>query len=215
MGEVTRDGRETPGPVESDGTRAGMLERRPVHQGRIVDLSVDRVRFPDGSEGEREVVRHRGAAAVLAFFGEPGEPDADVLMLRQYRYAAGRELLELPAGMPEGEESWEACAARELEEETGWRAGRLRRLTRIFTTPGFTNEVIHLFAGWELERGRSGLDDDEFLETVRVPFSRAIEWVREGRVEDGKSVSAILYGALFLGTGTVDGARGEDRPTDS
>ena len=157
------------------------------------------MRFPDGSTGEMEMVHHAGAAAVLPLAGDPEDDDPDVLLLRQYRYASGGYLYEVPAGMPDRPgEPWEECAARELEEETGWRAGRLLPLTRIYTTPGFCDEVIHLFLATELTPGESQLDEDEFLEVVRLPLSRALEWVRDGTVVDCKSVATLLYAALFL-----------------
>ena len=188
------------GPVPAEEGGPGTLDRRVVHDGRIVELSIDTVRFPDGSTGELETVRHRGAAAVLPLFGRPGDDDPEVLLLRQYRYATGGELYEVPAGMPEERDgSWEATAARELEEETGWRPGRLRRLTRIFTSPGFCDEVIHLYVGWELEEGSAGRDRDEYIDVLRVPLSRALAWVEEGRIVDGKSVATLLYAASFLG----------------
>lgn len=177
-----------------------------MFEGRIVKLSLDTVRFPDGSTGELEMIRHPGASAVLPFVTSPREPDPEVLLLRQYRYAAGGELYEVPAGLPLGpDESWDACAHRELEEETGRRAGRLEPLTRIFTTPGFTDEMIRLYAGWELQEGETNLDDDEFVEVVRMPFSQAVEMVRDGRIVDCKSVATILYAACFLVDEAADG----------
>ncbi|MBW3533763.1 MAG: NUDIX hydrolase [Gemmatimonadetes bacterium] len=147
-----------------------------------------------------EMIRHPGASAVLPVVGSLDEDDPDVLLLRQYRYASGGYLYEVPAGIPdEPGEPWEQCARRELEEETGWRAGALRHLTRIYTTPGFCDEVIHLFLATDLEPGTSHLDEDEFLEVVRIPFSRALEWVRDGTVVDCKSVATLLYAALALG----------------
>lgn len=177
----------------------GRIGSRTVHDGRIVHLSLDRVRFPDGSVGELEVVRHAGAAAVLPVVDGLHREDPEVLLVRQYRYAAGGEIYEVPAGMPDREgESWEACARRELEEETGHRAGTLRRLTRILTTPGFTDEEIHLFLATDLSRGTASRDADEFLEVHRMPFSRAVRMVREGEVVDGKSIATILYAAHFV-----------------
>lgn len=190
-----------PRPAGDDGG-PGTLDSRPIHDGRIVHLSMDRVRFPDGSEGELEMIRHAGASAVLPLMGDPGARDPDVLLIRQYRYAAGGEIYEVPAGMPEPEDaSWEATAARELLEETGYRAGRLRYLTRIYTTPGFTDEVIRLYLATELEAGEPNRDRDEFVEVERVPLSTAVAWVMEGRIEDGKSIVTILFAARVLGDG--------------
>lgn len=188
---------------EGDAVEPGLLERRPVHQGRLLRLSLDRVRFPDGSEGELEMVRHPGASAVLPVVGSLDAPDPEVLLVRQYRYASGGYLYEVPAGMPdEPGEPWEACAARELEEETGARPGTLEVMTRIYTTPGFCDEVIRLYVASELEDGEPGRDADEFMEVVRVPFARAVEMVRSGEIVDCKSVAAILYARCFV----LDGA---------
>lgn len=174
------------------------IDRRPVHRGRVVDLSVDTVRFPDGSVGELEFIRHAGASGVLPVIGSLADPDPEILLIRQYRYAAGGVIWEIPAGLPDREgEPWDEVARRELEEETGWRAGRLEPLTRIFTTPGFTDEVIRLWVATGLEPGEGTLDHDEFLEVVRLPFSRALQMVRDGIITDAKSVAAILYAASF------------------
>lgn len=177
----------------------GRIGRTPIHDGRRIRFSVDRVRFPDGSEGDLEFIRHPGASAILPVLGDVSEPDPEVLLLKQYRYAAGGFIIEVPAGCPDQTgEPWETVASRELEEETGWKAGKLTSMTRIFTTPGFTDEVIHLFVATELERGTSNLDQDEFLEVLRVPFSQAVAWVKDGQITDCKSVATILYAAQFV-----------------
>ena len=181
---------------EDQGARVGS---RTVHDGRVVHLSIDTVRFPDGSLGEMEFVRHRGAAAVLPIFGEPGDADPDVLLLRQYRYAAGGEIYEIPAGIVEEGESWEECARRELEEEAGLTAATLLPLTTIHTTPGFTNERIRLFAALGLGEGRTRLDRDEFLQTVRMGLAQALELARSGELTDAKSLVALLHYSSFLG----------------
>ena len=178
--------------------RSARLGTTVIHDGRVVHLSVDTVRFPDGSVGSLELVRHRGAAAVLPVLGDPGDPDPDVLLLQQYRYAAGGVIHEVPAGIIEPGESWEECARRELEEEAGVRAGTLVRLTTIHTTPGFTNEEIHLYAAFDLSEGTARTDEDEFLRVERMPLSGALELARSGGLTDAKSLVAILYAARFL-----------------
>ncbi len=193
--------------VTGGAVRPGRLETRMVHDGRIVHLSVDKVRFPDGSTGELELVHHAGAAAVLPVVGSLADPDPEVLLLRQYRYAAGGYLWEVPAGMPrEPGEPWDECARRELEEETGRKAEVLEPLTRIFTTPGFSDEVIRIYLATGLSEGTSELDEDEFLEVVPVPLSEAVAMVERGEVADCKSIAAILYVAHFRRAGRWGGS---------
>jgi ADP-ribose pyrophosphatase len=186
-----------------DGTRpeeaTGRLDSRPVHDGRVVHLSVDTVRFPDGSVGELEMIRHSGAAAVLPVFGLRTESDPEVLLIRQYRYAAGGYLYEVPAGRPDRPgEDWEVCARRELEEETGYVAGSLERLTGIYTTPGFTDELIHLFVAYDLSEGALAREVDEFIELVRIPLSSALGLIRDGDITDGKTICTLLFAHAFF-----------------
>ncbi len=162
-------------------------------------LSVDTVRFPDGSTGELDMIQHSGAAAVLPFIASAEESDPEILLLRHYRYASGGYLFEIPAGLPSGpEEPWEDCARRELEEETGHRASRMAPLTRIHSAPGFTDTVVHLYLAEGLTPGESRLDEGEFLEVLRMPFSRALAMVRDGEITDAKTVAALLYAAAFV-----------------
>jgi len=181
----------------------GLIARRPVYRGRIVDLSLDTVRFPDGSTGQLEFIRHSGAAAALPVLDDPAAPDPRIMLIRQYRYASGGELLEVPAGRPDRPgEDWEVCARRELEEETGLVAGRLVPLTTIYTTPGFCDERIHLFLALDLSPGTASLDQDEFLEPVVLPLSDALARVRAGEITDAKTVCTLLHAASFaLGGG--------------
>ena len=183
----------------SENVQPGMISSRPIHDGRIVHLSIDTVRFPNGSIGELEMIRHSGAAAVLPVLSDPSGPDPQILLIRQYRYAAGGYMLEVPAGRPDRPgEDWELCARRELEEETGLVAGQLTYLTSIFTTPGFTDELIRLYMATDLTSGTSRLDHDEFVEPVALTMSQALEKIRTGEINDGKTMCTLLYAAGFL-----------------
>lgn len=192
-------GAEGPAAEDSPPSHPDRISREVIFDGRVVHLGVDEVRFPDGSTGELELIEHSGAAAVLPVLEEDGEPDPEILLVRQYRYAAGGYLYEVPAGTRDPEDgSWEECARRELEEETGYVAGRLTHLTRIFTTPGFTDEVIHLYLARGLSKGEVRRDRDEFMEVVRIPFSRALGMIRDSEIVDAKSIVTLLHAASFV-----------------
>jgi ADP-ribose pyrophosphatase len=158
---------------------------------------VDRVRFPDGSEGEMEMVRHSGASAVLPFLTDPAGDDPQLLLIRQYRYAANGFLYEVPAGRLEPNEAAEACARRELLEETGCTAERIEHVYTFFTTPGFTDEKIHAFIATGLVRGTAHLEADEFVEVATVSLARALQMVRAGEIVDAKTALTLLYVAGF------------------
>lgn len=174
------------------------LATRRAYTGRVISLDVDTVRFPDGSQGELEIIRHPGAAAVVPLASDPSGSDPTVLMLRQYRYAAGGPLWEIPAGRLGAGEAPEACARRELQEEAGVVAGRLERLTTIWTTPGFTDEAIHLFWATDLKAVPQAPEPDEFIEVAPRPLSDVLAAIREGEVRDAKTIVAILYMAGFI-----------------
>ncbi len=174
------------------------LARRRIYSGRVVNLDVDTIQYPDGSTGELEMIRHPGAAAVLPFASDPRGADPTVLLIRQYRYAAGGPLLEVPAGRLDPGEEPAACARRELREEVGVTAGRVERLTTIWTTPGFTDERIHLFWAAELTAGDHAREPDGCIEDVPTPLSQTLALVRGGEICDGKTVAAILYMAGFI-----------------
>ena len=173
------------------------LATRRVYSGKVVRLDVDRVQFPDGTEGELELIRHPGAAAVVPCASDPAGPDPTILMIRQYRYAAGGELWEVPAGTLAPGESPEECARRELTEEAGVEARHLERLTSIWTTPGFTNEEIHLFWAHGLTAGQAAREPDEFIEVVPRQLSDVLSGIKSGQIRDAKSIVAILYMAGF------------------
>ena len=175
------------------------LTTRRLHTGKVINLDVDQVRFPDGSSGELEIVRHPGAAAVVPVASDLGSADPTLLMIRQYRYATGGELWEIPAGRlaHPGEEP-EACARRELQEEVGVTAGKVQRLTTVWTTPGFTDEAIHLFLATELTPTAPSREADEFIDVVPKALSEVLEMVGRGEVCDAKTVVGILYMAGYI-----------------
>ena len=168
-----------------------------VYQGKLIDLTVDRITTASGIQAVREVVVHPGGAAVLPVF-----PNGDVLLVEQFRYPMRRALLELPAGKIETGELPEETAARELEEEVGYRAGRLEKLGAFYTTPGFCTELLHLFLARDLQPGRSGGDEDEELLVHRYSLNELHRLVRLGEIVDAKT----LIGLHFL---LVDSAEQE------
>lgn len=174
-----------------------LLSSSRLYSGRIVNLDLDTVRFPDGSTGQLEILRHSGASAVVPFLEPPGDADPRVMLIRQFRHAADGFIWEVPAGRLDGGESPETCAARELEEETGMRARRLERLTTIHTTPGFTDERIHLFLAEGLEPGAEHREADEFMELHTLRWSEVMRLVRDGAVVDGKTLVSLMYVQCF------------------
>ena len=174
------------------------LATRRAYTGKVVRVDVDTVRFPDGSTGELELIRHPGAAAVIPCASDPAGGNPIILMIRQFRYAAGGPLWEIPAGTLAPGEAPEDCAHRELREETGVAAERMERLTSIYTTPGFTDEVIHLFCAQGLTQGVTARERDEFIEVVPRPLADVLTAIRDGEIRDAKTVVAILYMAGFI-----------------
>ncbi len=174
------------------------LASRRIYTGRVVRLDVDMVRFPDGSTGELELIRHPGAAAVVPCASDPRGPDPTILLIRQFRYATGGMLWEVPAGTLDPGEDPEACARRELAEEAGVTAAELRRLTSVWTTPGFTDEVIHLYMATGLTTGTPARERDEFIEVVPQPLSQVLNRIKDGEIRDAKTIVAILYMAGFV-----------------
>ncbi len=169
-----------------------------AYTGRVVNLDVDTVRFPDNSIGRLEMLRHPGASAVVPFLGDPRSPNPEILLIRQFRHAADRFIWEIPAGRIDAGESPETCARRELEEETGMTTEVLEPLTSIYTTPGFTDEVIHLFLAQGLEKGQHRREADEFMELHTRCWSEVMDLIRRGEIHDGKTLSALLFVQCFL-----------------
>ena len=178
-------------------TEAGKVESRRVYTGKIISVDVDTVRFPDGSTGELEMIRHPGASAIVPFLSDPRGEDPQVLMIRQYRYAADNYLYEIPAGRLDQGENPRDCAVRELKEETGCTAEHFDHLLTMYTTPGFTDEKIHLFMATGLVAGETKHEVDEFLDLHPMRLSRALEMVEAGEIQDAKTVIGLLFAAGF------------------
>jgi len=164
----------------------------------VLDLDVDRVRFPDGSVGELEIIRHPGASAIVALLDPSDAADPRVLLIRQYRYATDGFIYEIPAGRLDTGESPESCAGRELREETGYTAEKLERVFSMYTTPGFTDERIHVFLATGLTPGASQREPDEFVEVMPTPLSQVLAMIRDNVLTDAKSALGILYVAGYV-----------------
>ena len=157
-----------------------------LYTGKVVTLNIETVALPNGLTIDLEVVRHPGAAAVV-----PITEDGAVVLIRQFRHAAGGFIYEIPAGKLHSGEDPRSCATRELEEEIGYKPGQLMLLSSIFTAPGFTDEVIHVYKATGLTKGRQHLDRDEVLEVVEVSLEEAIGMIRAGTIRDAKTIVGL------------------------
>jgi len=157
-----------------------------IYKGRIVTLNLETVTLPNGATVELEVIHHPGAAAVV-----PMKDDRTVILIRQYRHAVGGYIYEIPAGKLHPGEDPLVCAQRELEEEIGYKAGVLDHVTSAYTTPGFTDEVIHIYKATQLQRGQQNLGHDEVLEIAEFPLEKTIAMIREGVIQDAKTIVGL------------------------
>lgn len=171
-----------------------MNARRSLYQGQVVDLGIEAVRLPDGRSLELEVVRHPGGAAIVALNAQQ-----ELCLLRQYRHAGGGWLWELPAGKLEPGEAALATAQRELEEEAGVRAQHWQTLANVLTTPGFCDEVIHLFLARELQHVPAQHQEHECIEVHWLPFKQALDMARDGDIRDAKTLLGLFYAATLNG----------------
>jgi ADP-ribose diphosphatase len=170
------------------------IDSKKVFEGRVFDITVDTVK-----EGEqvyqRDVVRHPGSAVIVPVFS-----DGTVALVKQYRHPVVRYLLELPAGTLDDGEVPEAGAARELEEELGFTAGSLEKLSEFYVSPGFCEEKMWLYLATDLTQTAQRLDDDENIEIVRVSFAEALEMITDGEIEDAKSIIGLMLAAPRIGS---------------
>lgn len=170
---------------------SGMIEKplrsERLYDGRVIKLDRVEVELGSGRQSVREIVRHPGAVAIAAL-----DPAGDVLLVRQFRLAAERVMLEIPAGTLEVGEEPRACAERELQEETGYRPGTLEAIGGFFVAPGYTTEYIHLFIATDLSESRLAMDDDEVIEVDHVPLAEALAMIERGDIQDGKTIVGLL-----------------------
>ena len=163
-----------------------------IYSGKVLTFNIDTVTLPNGATTELEMIRHPGASAVV-----PIKDDGTVVLIRQFRHAAGGFIYEIPAGKLNPGEDPLDCASRELEEEIGYRAENLEFLTSIFTAPGFTDEVIHIYKGTGLVKGQQQLDTDEVLEILEWPLEKAIAEIKNGTIRDAKTMIGLQMVFLF------------------
>ncbi|MBO1514688.1 NUDIX hydrolase [Metabacillus bambusae] len=166
------------------------LSSKEIFKGRIIDLYVEEVELPNGKTSTREIVKHPGAVAVIAV-----TPENKILMVEQFRKPLGRTLVEIPAGKLEKGEQPESTAKRELEEETGYTCGSLQPLISFYTSPGFADELVHLFIAENLEKltVAAELDEDEFLDVMEVTLEEAEAMIQNKRIYDAKTAFAVQY----------------------
>ena len=169
------------------------LESRTVYEGVIVRVKLDEAQLPNGKKARREVVEHPGGVAILAL-----DREDNVAVVRQYRYPFHKMLLELPAGKLEPGEDPRVCGVRELEEEVGLVADEFIYLGGLYLSPGYSNEVLHLYLARGLRQGACHPDEDEFLEGERIPFARLVDMVMADEIHDAKTVAAVLKAKVYL-----------------
>lgn len=170
------------------------LHSEQLVDGKLLKVFRDRVQLPDGEESVREWIDHPGASAVVPIF-----EDGSTLLVRQFRYPPRRTFLEVPAGkFDKTGENPEDVAARELEEETGWRAGRFTKLGALYPCIGYSNEIIHFYLAEELERGERNLSEGEFMDVVPMSFQDAARQVRRGEILDMKTAMALVYAQAYV-----------------
>jgi ADP-ribose pyrophosphatase len=164
-----------------------------IYDGSFISLKVDKVLLPNGNISQRAIVLHSGAAVVV-----PVDDENNVIFVKQFRKPIEKVIIELPAGKLDKDENPLECAKRELEEETGYKASELIKLTEIYTTPGFSNEVIHVYLATGLFKGEVHTDADEFVEVLKIKMNDAILMVKKGEIRDAKTIIGLLLANMYL-----------------
>ncbi len=164
------------------------IESETIYKGRIIDVHIEKVRLPNGKESTREVVKHPGAVAVIA-----KTEDDKYLFVRQFRKPLERTIVEIPAGKLEANEDPMETAKRELYEETGYKCQRLKHITSFYTSPGFADEIIHLYEAFNLTEGQQKTEEDEFVDVLKLTLDEAQKLVEQQEIIDAKTAYAVLY----------------------
>ena len=170
-----------------------LIKSEPLFQGRAFKIRRDWLKTPDGRETNFDIVEHGGSVIIV-----PIDEEGNLLFVRQYRHAAGMDLLELPAGTRDGDEPHEECAAREIREETGMEAGKLERVGEFYLAPGYSTEFMVVFIATQLKPNPLEADDDEFLEVEKIPVKEALEMAERGGMPDAKTLAAFLLARRHL-----------------
>jgi len=172
--------------------REKILKKEKIYQGKVVNFYCDTVSLQNGKRAIREYITHKGASAIL-----PVLDKNRIILIRQYRYPVKKFMLEIPAGKLDRNETPLACIKRELIEETGFKAGKIIHLLTYFPSCAISTEAIHLFVGLNLKPAKMKKDEDEFLETIIIPFDKALKMVGNKKITDSKTIIALLYWKVF------------------
>lgn len=170
-----------------------LIRSETILQGRAFSIRRDYLKTPNGRETRLEIIEHGGSVVLI-----PVDADGNLLFVRQYRHAVGKDLLELPAGTRDGDEPFEKCAARELREETGMEAGNLQKVGEFYLAPGYSSEFMAVYLATGLKENPLDGDDDEFLNLEKIPLKKAIEMAERGELPDAKSLAALLLAKPYL-----------------
>lgn len=164
------------------------ISSKRIYEGKILNLRIDEVLLSNNKTSSREIIEHNGAVALIAI-----NNDNQILLVKQFRTAIGKSLIEIPAGKLEANEMPATCASRELIEETGFKPEKLTKIMEISTSPGFCTEKIHLFLAEDLKPAYLQCDDDEFIEVITMDIDKAIEMIKTGEIVDSKTIIGLLY----------------------
>ena len=170
-----------------------LIRSETLLQGRAFKIRRDYLKTPNGRETRLEIIEHGGSVVLI-----PIDDDGNLLFVRQYRHAVGKDLLELPAGTRDNDEPFEECAAREIREETGMQAGKLQKVGEFYLAPGYSSEFMVVFLATGLKDNPLDADDDEFLQVEKIPLKQAIQMAERGDIPDAKSLAALLLAKPYL-----------------